>query len=214
MNLAKYIDHTDLRPEATREDILRLCREAKEYGFCSVCVNSVYTALVAKELMESDVKTCVVVGFPLGAMASEAKAFEARKAVEDGAEEIDTVIAMGAIKEGDFDYVKNDIRAVVTAAGEAKVKVIIEACLLTEEEKATACRLAKEAGADFVKTSTGFGKGGATEADVSLMRSVVGDGMGVKAAGGIHTREEALAMIKAGANRIGASAGIKIVTGK
>lgn len=212
MNLAKYIDHTVLKPEATKDDVLRLCREAKEYGFCSVCVNSMYTALAAKELEGSGVKTCVVVGFPLGAMSTQAKAFETKEAAKDGADEIDMVIAVGALKEGDLDYVKQDIGAVVESAGDAKVKVIIEACLLTDEEKVIACHLAKSAGADFVKTSTGFSSGGATVEDVALMRRTVGEDMGVKAAGGIHTREEALAMIDAGANRIGASAGIRIVT--
>ena len=212
MNLAKYIDHTVLKPEATKDDVLRLCREAKEYGFCSVCVNSMYTALAAKELEGSGVKTCVVVGFPLGAMSTQAKAFETKEAAKDGADEIDMVIAVGALKEGNLDYVKADIRAVVESAGEAKVKVIIEACLLTDEEKVIACHLARSAGADFVKTSTGFSSGGATVEDVALMRRTVGEDMGVKAAGGIHTRKEALAMIDAGANRIGASAGIRIVT--
>ena len=212
MNLAKYIDHTLLKPEATKDDVLRLCREAKEYGFASVCVNSMYTRLVAKALKGSGVKTCVVVGFPLGAMSTDAKAYETQCAVRDGADEIDMVLAVGALKEGNLPYVKEDICAVVSAAGSAKVKVIIEACLLTDEEKVIACRLAKEAGAAFVKTSTGFSSGGATVKDVALMRRTVGEEMGVKAAGGIHTKEEALSMIKAGANRIGASAGIKIIS--
>ena len=212
MNLAKYIDHTILKSETTSADVLRLCEEAKEYGFYSVCVNSMYTKLVAEALKGTGVKTCVVVGFPLGAMSSCAKAFETRQAVKDGAEEIDMVIPVGALKEGKTDIVKEDIRMVVEAAGSALVKVIIEACLLSDAEKVTACRLAKEAGAAFVKTSTGFSKGGATVEDVALMRKTVGEDMGVKAAGGIHTKEEALAMIKAGANRIGASAGIQIVT--
>lgn len=210
--LSKYIDHTNLKPEATNEDVKRLCEEAKEYGFASVCVNSVYAKLASECLEGTDIKTCVVVGFPLGAMSSAAKAFETRQAVADGAEEIDMVIAVGALKEGNLDYVIADIASVVEAAGEAIVKVIIEACLLTDEEKVIACYLAKKAGAAFVKTSTGFGKGGATVEDVALMRRTVGEELGVKAAGGIHTKAEALAMIKAGANRIGASAGIRIVS--
>ena len=212
IKLNEYIDHTSLKAEATTADVVRLCREAKEYGFASVCVNSMYTKMASEELKGSGVRTCVVVGFPLGAMSSAAKAFETRQAVEDGADEVDMVIAVGALKEGRLDYVKEDIRAVVKAAGKAHVKTIIEACLLTDAEKGTACRLAKEAGADFVKTSTGFSRTGATVKDVALMRSVVGDDMGVKAAGGIRTKEEALSMIEAGASRIGASKSVQIVS--
>lgn len=212
MKLNEYIDHTVLKAEATSEDVKRLCREAKEYGFASVCVNSMYTRLVAEELKGSGVKTCVVVGFPLGAMSTPAKAFETARAVEVGAEEIDMVIPIGALKEGNLDYVREDIHAVVEAAGEAHVKVIIEACLLSDEEKKIACQLSEEAGAHFVKTSTGFSLWGAKEEDVRLMRECVGDRLGVKAAGGIRTKEDTLKMIEAGASRIGASAGIKIVT--
>ena len=212
MNLAPYIDHTLLRPDATREEIRALCREAKEYGFQSVCINSKFVPLVHRELEGSHVKTCAVVGFPLGAMLSSAKAEEASLAVTFGAEEIDMVIDVGAVKEGDISAAEHDISAVVSAVHpHAIVKVIIEACLLTDEEKREACLAAKRAGADFVKTSTGFSRGGATEHDVKLMRETVGESMGVKAAGGIRDYETALRMIHAGANRIGASAGVKIV---
>lgn len=212
MKLNGYIDHTILKPDATAAEVKKLCREAREYGFASVCVNSKYAGLAAKELAGSSVKVCCVAGFPLGAALSEAKAAETRLAVEAGAEEIDMVMDVGAAKEGDFAAVQADIAAVVQAARtKAIVKVIIETCLLTDEEKIAACLAAKAAGAAFVKTSTGFSKGGATVEDVALMRRAVGAEMGVKAAGGIRDRETALAMIEAGANRIGASAGIKIV---
>jgi len=212
MNIAKMIDHTLLKADATEAQIRKLCAEAKEYGFASVCVNSCYAALASKELEGSDVKTCCVVGFPLGAMQTQAKAFEAAQAVKDGAQEIDMVIQIGALKDGRDDAVQEDIAAVVEAAKPAIVKVIIETCLLTEEEKVRACTLAEKAGAAFVKTSTGFSTGGATAEDVALMRRTVGDRMQVKAAGGIHTREEALAMIEAGADRLGASSGVAIVS--
>jgi deoxyribose-phosphate aldolase len=211
MNLAKYIDHTLLKQNATQEEVKKICDEAKEYGFASVCVNQYYTKFVKEQLIGSDVKVCTVVGFPLGAVSSEVKAFETNKAVEDGAEEIDMVINIGALKDKKYDYVLNDIKTVVEAARPALVKVIIETCLLTDEEKINACRLSVEAGADFVKTSTGFSTGGATVYDVKLMRETVGQAVGVKASGAVRDYETALAVIKAGANRIGASAGIAIV---
>ena len=215
MELNRYIDHTLLKPAATRADIAKLCTEAKEYRFASVCVNSAHIAEVAAALAGTDVAPCCVVGFPLGAMETEAKAFEAARAAALGAKEIDMVMDIGAAKEGDFARVETDIAAVVSAIqGRAKLKVILECCLLTDEEKTAACLAAKRAGADFVKTSTGFSTGGATEHDVALMRAAVGDDMGVKASGGIRTREDALRMIAAGASRIGASAGIAIVTAK
>ncbi|MCI6967413.1 deoxyribose-phosphate aldolase [bacterium] len=215
MELNRYIDHTLLKPAATRADIAKLCAEAKEYRFASVCVNSAHIAEVAAALAGTDVAPCCVVGFPLGAMETEAKAFEAARAAALGAREIDMVMDIGAAKEGDFARVEADIAAVVSAIqGRAKLKVILECCLLTDEEKTAACLAAKRAGADFVKTSTGFSTGGATEHDVALMRAAVGDDMGVKASGGIRTRKDALRMIAAGASRIGASAGIAIVTAK
>ncbi|OOM77017.1 deoxyribose-phosphate aldolase [Clostridium sp. BL-8] len=212
MDIARYIDHTILKPEATAEDVKRLCLEAKEYNFASVCVNTCYTKLVSTELAGSDVKTCVVVGFPLGAMTKEAKAFETTEAIENGANEIDMVINVGALKAKNYDYLKEDIEAVVNAAaGRAIVKVIIETCLLTDEEKVRACEISKEAKADFVKTSTGFSSGGATKEDIALMRKTVGPDMGVKASGGIRDFKTAMDMINAGASRIGASASIAIV---
>lgn len=210
---AKMFDHTILKADATSQQVVQLCKEALENGFASVCVNSCYAALAAGQLKGSDVKTCVVVGFPLGAMSSNAKAFEAKDAVGSGAQEIDMVINIGALKENDLQYVENDITAVVKAVnGKAIVKVIIETCLLTDEEKVTACKLAQKAGADFVKTSTGFSTGGATAADVALMRKTVGDTMGVKASGSIRDYETAAEMIKAGASRLGTSATVKIVS--
>ena len=215
MELNRYIDHTLLKPAATRADIAKLCAEAKEYRFASVCVNSAHIAEVAAALAGTDVAPCCVVGLPLGAMETEANAFEAARAAALGAKEIDMVMDIGAAKEGDFARVEADISAVVSAIqGRAKLKVILECCLLTDEEKTAACLAAKRAGADFVKTSTGFSTGGATEHDVALMRAAVGDDMGVKASGGIRTQEDALRMIAAGASRIGASAGIAIVTAK
>ncbi|ALB45722.1 MULTISPECIES: deoxyribose-phosphate aldolase [Clostridium] len=212
MNIAKYIDHTILKPEATVEDVKKLCREAKEYNFASVCVNGCYAKLVSTELAGSEVKTCVVVGFPLGAMTKEAKAFETSQAIENGASEIDMVINVGALKSKDYKFVKEDIEAVVNAAkGKALVKVIIETCLLTDEEKVKACEIAKEAKADFVKTSTGFSTGGATKEDIALMRKTVGPDLGVKASGGVRDFKAAMEMINAGASRIGSSNSIAIV---
>ena len=212
--IAKTIDHTLLKPDATAAQVLKLCDEAKAYGFASVCVNSARIALVADALKGTDVTPCCVVGFPLGAMITAAKAAETAEAVKAGAREIDMVINIGAAKEGDWALVEADIAAVKAACGAAKLKVIIETCLLTDDDKIRACQAAVRAGADFVKTSTGFSKGGATVEDVRLMRRTVGPDMGVKASGGIHNRAEALAMLEAGASRIGASAGIAIVTGE
>jgi deoxyribose-phosphate aldolase len=213
MNIASLIDHTLLKPEATPEQIVQLCTEAREYGFASVCVNPVYVKLAWDLLKGSPVKVCSVVGFPLGATTPEVKAFEARQAIRDGASEIDMVIHIGALKAGDDDLVEADIAAVVDvshAAG-ALCKVILETCYLTDDEKIRGCILAKRAGADFVKTSTGFGPRGATVEDVALMRRTVGPDMGVKAAGGIRTLEALQQMVAAGANRIGASASVKIM---
>lgn len=212
MQLNRTIDHTILKPEATREQVKKLCEEARQYHFASVCVNSCHVGLVAELLKGSDVAACCVVGFPLGAMLSSAKAFETTAAIEKGAQEIDMVINIGAAKEGDWALVEEDIRAVTKAAkGKALVKVIIETCLLTDEEKAEACLCAKRAGADYVKTSTGFSTGGATEADVALMRKTVGPDMGVKASGGVRTHEDAEKMLQAGATRLGTSAGVKLM---
>ena len=210
--IAKMIDHTLLKAEATSGDIKRICAEAREYGFASVCVNSCYAKLVSDELKDSGVETCCVVGFPLGAMVTRAKAYEAKCAVEDGADEIDMVINIGALKEGSDALVEEDIRAVVEASKPAIVKVIIETCLLTDEEKVRACELSEKAGAAFVKTSTGFSKAGANAADVALMKKTVGDRLQVKAAGGIHTPEQAAELIAAGADRIGASNGIALLS--
>jgi len=213
LSMAGMIDHTLLKPDATPDKITQLCMEARKYNFASVCVNPFYVKLCADLLRGSPVKVCCVVGFPLGATIPEVKVIEARMAIENGASEIDMVINIGALKARDSALVARDIRGVVTtahAAG-ALVKVIIEACLLTDEEKVLACLLSKEAGADYVKTSTGFSTGGATVQDIILMRQTVGPEMGVKAAGGIHSREDAEKLVKAGATRIGASAGIKIV---
>jgi len=210
--LNAYIDHTLLKADATRAQIEKLCAEAREHRFASVCVNSVYVPLVSKALAGSGVLTCCVVGFPLGAMLPAAKAAETRLAVEAGAEEIDTVIHIGAAKDGDWARVEEDIRLVVEAAHpKAHVKVIIEACLLTDEEKREACLCAKRAGADFVKTSTGFSTHGATVEDVRLMRETVGPEMGVKAAGGVRSPQNAQAMLAAGATRLGTSAGVSLV---
>lgn len=214
-DLARFIDHTKLAPDVSPEEIDRLCDEAMEYRFASVCVNPTWVRRCARRLRGSPIKVTSVVGFPLGANASEVKMLESRRALRDGAREIDMVINIGALKAGDHDLVRRDIARVVEACREvgAVSKVIIEAALLTDEEKVVACRLAKEAKADFVKTSTGFGPGGATVFDVALMRETVGPDMGVKASGGIHSTKEAQEMIAAGATRIGASAGIVIVTG-
>ena len=211
--LAKYIDHTLLKADATPEQIKKLCAEAEEYQFASVCVNSCYARLAHECLRGRGVAVCCVVGFPLGAMSPRAMAYEARCAAEDGASEIDMVIPVGALKAGDDETVRETIGAVVEAVtGRAIVKVILEACLLTDAEKVRACQLAESVGAAFVKTSTGFSSGGATEHDVALMRKSVSSAVQVKAAGGIRDRETALRMIAAGADRIGASAGIQIVS--
>ncbi len=213
MSLARMIDHTLLKPDATADKIAQLCFEAKKHHFASVCVNPANVKLCADLLRNTDVRVCTVIGFPLGATSTEVKVFETRKALEDGATEIDMVINIGALKAGDTELVAHDIHEVVKVAhaADALVKVIIEAALLSDEEKVVASLLAKQAGADFVKTSTGFSSGGATVHDVALMRKAVGPDLGVKAAGGIHTHEEAEQMIAAGATRIGASAGIKII---
>jgi deoxyribose-phosphate aldolase len=212
--LARYIDHTLLRADATAEDVRRLCAEAKEFGFASVCVNPTYVKLSASELAGSPVAVCTVVGFPLGTHAPEIKGMETRRAIREGATEIDMVVNIGALKGGDCELVLRDIRAVTDACLERRVlcKVIIETALLTDEEKVVACQLARKARADFVKTSTGFGPGGATAHDVALMLDAVRNtAMGVKASGGIRTLEDARKMIEAGATRIGASASIKIM---
>lgn len=213
-DIASMIDHTLLKPEAVPEQIIRLCREAVEYRFASVCVNPCYTELASKTLAGSGIKTCCVIGFPLGAATSDVKADETRDAISNGADEVDMVINIGALKSGDLRFVKDDIGAVVSAAGgKALVKVIIETCFLSDKEKIAACIISKLAGADFVKTSTGFGTSGAKEEDVMLMRRTVGFDMGVKASGGIRDYETAAAMIKAGANRLGTSSGIIIING-
>jgi deoxyribose-phosphate aldolase len=211
--LAKFIDHTLLKPEATQDQVVQLCAEAERFEFASVCVNPCWVSLCAGLLRNSKVKVCAVIGFPLGANLTVVKVFETQKAIEDGAQEIDMVMNIGMLKSGSLDYVEEDIQAVVDLAKSHQVltKVILETCLLTDEEKTEACLLAKSAGADFVKTSTGFNRIGATTNDVALMRRVVGDSMGVKAAGGVRTREEAEAMIRNGASRIGASASLKII---
>jgi deoxyribose-phosphate aldolase len=213
MRLAGLIDHTLLRPEATRDEVVRVCREALQYGFASVCVNPYWAGLVAKELAGSSVKTCTVIGFPLGATSTEAKVAEAETSLREGAQEIDMVLNIGALRGGEHEAVKRDIHAVVEASHRAGaiVKVILETALLNDEQKRTACLIAKEAGADFVKTSTGFGPSGATVEDIALMRATVGLSMGVKASGGIRTIEDVRKMVAAGATRIGASAGVKIV---
>ncbi|MGM9974648.1 MAG: deoxyribose-phosphate aldolase [Clostridiaceae bacterium] len=212
--LAKMIDHTLLKADALEEQVKELCREAKEYNFASVCVNPSYVSFCAEELKNSDVKVCTVIGFPLGATTTEVKSFEAKDAIEKGAQEVDMVINIGKLKDKDYIYVKNDIEEVVKAAkGKALTKVIIETCLLTREEKIKACELAKEAGADFVKTSTGFSTGGATLEDIKLMRETVGPELGVKASGGVRSYKDAITMIEGGATRIGASASIAICQG-
>ena len=209
---SKMFDHTLLKAEATQEQIAQICKDALTYDFASVCVNSCYTAFVAEHLKGSTVKTCTVVGFPLGAMSTKAKAAETSYAVADGADEIDMVINVGALKEGRYDYVLEDIKAVKEACGKALLKVIIETCLLTDAEKVKACELSVEAGADFVKTSTGFSTGGAKAVDVALMRKTVGDSVGVKASGGIRDTQTAEKMVEAGANRLGTSATIAILS--
>ncbi len=211
--LARYIDHTLLKPDATQDEIAQLCYEARKFGFASVCVNPTHVKLCAQLLNGTDIDVCTVVGFPLGATPTDVKVFETQQAIREGATEIDMVINVGAVKSRDYELVERDIASVARAchAGNAILKVIIEAALLTDEEKVVACQLAKVAGADFVKTSTGFGPGGATAEDVALMRRVVGPSIGVKAAGGIRTYEDAQRMIAAGATRLGASASVRIM---
>lgn len=212
MEYAKLIDHTLLKTEATEADIAKLVAEAKKYNFASVCISPIWVAYAAKALKDTGIAVCTVIGFPQGATPTAVKVFETQNAINDGATEVDMVIAVGKLKGGDSVYVAQDIEAVVNAArGKALVKVIIENCLLTDEEKKLACKLVLNAGADFVKTSTGFSTGGALKEDVSLMRKIVGDKIGVKAAGGIRSQADADIMIKAGANRLGTSNGIKIV---
>lgn len=212
--LASIIDHTLLKPDATEDQIIKICSEAKEYSFASVCINPCYVRLAAKELKDTKVKVCTVIGFPLGAATTALKAAEAADAVKNGADEVDMVINIGALKSGNIKAVEEDIKAVVYAVKpKAIVKVIIETCLLTDEEKVKACMAAKTAGADFVKTSTGFGTGGAKVEDIKLMRKTVGNSMRIKASGGIRDYDTAKAMIEAGADRIGASASVAIVTG-
>ena len=212
MNINKLIDHTALKPNTNKESILKLITEAKTYDFASVCVNPCWVALAHQELKNTDVKVCTVIGFPLGANTTEVKVFETKDAIEKGAQEIDMVINIAMLKDKEYDYVENEIHQIVEATKDkAIVKVIIETCLLTDEEKIKACELSQKAGADFVKTSTGFSSGGATVHDIALMRKTVGAEMGVKASGGVHTHEEALAMVEAGATRIGASAGVKLL---
>ncbi|EUJ32098.1 deoxyribose-phosphate aldolase [Listeria floridensis FSL S10-1187] len=214
MNIAKMIDHTALKPETTKVQIETLIEEAKKYQFASVCVNPTWVKLAAEKLAGSDVDVCTVIGFPLGANTSSVKAFETKDAITNGATEVDMVINIGALKDRDDELVLNDIKAVVEAADGVLVKVIIETCLLTDEEKVRACELAVQAGADFVKTSTGFSTGGATVHDIQLMRETVGPNIGVKASGGVRTKDDVLKMIEAGATRIGASAGVAIVSGE
>lgn len=211
INLARYIDHTNLKADALPSDIETLCKDALRFGFASVCINPLYVPLASSILANSTTRTCTVVGFPLGACSSLSKADETANAIDDGANEIDMVLPVGILKSGDANRVLDDISGVVDAADGNLVKVIIEACLLTDDEKVLACQLAKDAGADFVKTSTGFSKGGAIISDVKLMRATVGDSMGVKAAGGIRDLASAMEMIHAGASRIGTSNGIKII---
>ena len=213
MEINRYIDHTLLAADATEERIRKLCAEAREYKFASVCVNSCWVKFCSEELKNSGVSVCTVVGFPLGAMSTKAKAFEAECAVADGADEVDMVINIGALKDGRYKDVEDDIAAVKKACGKKLLKVIIECCLLTEAEKVEACELSEKAGADYVKTSTGFSKSGATCEDVALMRRTVGTRLGVKAAGGIRNAETAKKMIEAGASRLGCSAGIAIMKG-
>ncbi len=211
MRFEKYFDHTMLKPDASKEEILKLCTEALQYNFASVCVNAYRTALAAEKLKGSAVKVCTVIGFPLGASPTRVKVYETEEAVRDGAQEIDMVLNIGALKDRAYHEVRQEIKEVKKACGNVLLKVIIETCLLTDEEKEKACELSVEAGADYVKTSTGFSSGGATVEDVALMRRTVGKRAGVKASGGIRDRQTAEAMIKAGADRLGTSATIKIV---
>ncbi|OBZ01511.1 deoxyribose-phosphate aldolase [Streptococcus dysgalactiae subsp. equisimilis] len=214
MKINKYIDHTLLKADSVQSQFDQLIDEAKTYDFASVCVNPCWVAYAAEALKDSDVKVCTVVGFPLGATTPATKAFETKDAIANGADEIDMVINIGLLKQGDDQAVEDDMRAVVEASGDKLVKVIIEACLLTDEEKVRACQLAVKAGVDFVKTSTGFSTGGATISDVKLMRQTVGPDIGVKAAGGARSLEDAMAFIEAGATRIGTSAGVTIMKGE
>lgn len=211
MKLSKYVDHTLLKPEASTSQIKELCNQAKKYDFASVCVNPTHIALCKKELEGSDVKVCTVIGFPLGMNLTKTKVEEAELCIQQGAEEIDMVINVGMLKAGHDDYVEEEIRQLKAVAGSKILKVIIETCLLTDEEKVRACVASKRAGADFVKTSTGFSTGGATVHDVALMRKTVGPDMGVKASGGVRTHEDLIAMVEAGASRIGTSNGTKIL---
>lgn len=214
MDLAKYIDHTLLKPQAAEADIKHLCNEARQYGFFSVCVNPYWVPFCKKQLEGSGVKVCTVIGFPLGANTTETKVFEAKDALHNGADELDMVVNLGALKSGDWDTVAADIRAVRGAGQNFTLKVIIETSVLTQEEKVKVCQIADQAGADFVKTSTGFTGGGATAEDVKLMKNSVSARTQVKASGGVRTREDFDAMVAAGATRIGASAGVKIIEGK
>ena len=216
LSLARMIDHTMLKPDATTAEITQLCAEAKQYHFASVCVNPGFVPLCSSLLKGTDVKVCTVIGFPLGATTTEVKRLEAEQAIANGATEIDMVINVGQLKSGNYDYVFNDVNRVVLAAKVHRnvCKVILETALLTDEEKVKACLICKKAGADFVKTSTGFSKGGATVGDIALMRKIVGSAIGVKASGGIRSKEDAEAMIASGADRIGASASVKIVMGE
>ena len=210
-DLASFIDHTILKPDASREEVEKICREAKEYNFASVCVNPYYVKLVSESLKGTDVGITCVVGFPLGQNTSENKGFETKEAIDLGASEIDMVINIGALKNRELDIVRKDIKNVVDKAKGRLVKVIIETCLLTKDEKILTCKIAKDCGADFVKTSTGFSSGGATTEDVRLMKSIVGENIGVKASGGVRTLKDAKAMIEAGASRIGASASVDLI---
>ena len=212
MKINQYIDHTILKADARKDEVLKIVEETKEYNFKSICVNSAYVSMIRD--MDKDIRITSVVGFPLGAVETEAKAFEAQIAIENGADEIDMVINIGRLKDKDYSYVKKDIEYMRKKTLGKTLKVIIETCLLTDEEKIKACEISKEAGADFVKTSTGFSTGGATKEDVALMRKTVGEEMGVKASGGIHTYDEAMEMINAGASRLGCSASIAIVEGE
>ncbi len=212
--IAQFIDHTALTAEKTEQDIIKLCQEAKTHHFCSVCINSGYIPLAQKELAGSNVKICTVVGFPLGANLTSVKAFEAKAAIAAGADEVDMVINVGLIKSQQWDTVRDDIHAVLDACGNKTLKVILETCLLTKEEIIQACEICRDLGVGFVKTSTGFNKSGASVEDITLMRKIVGENIGVKASGGIRDTQTAIAMIEAGANRIGASAGIAIISSK
>lgn len=211
MEYNRLIDHTLLKPDATKDEIQKLCNEAKQYDFASVCVNPCWVSYCKEELKDTRVNVCTVLGFPLGATSTQSKVLETAQALLDGADEFDMVINVGKLKDGEYDYVRNEIAQLKKIVGNHVLKVIIETCLLTDEEKVKACQLAKEAGADFVKTSTGFSKGGATVHDVELMRKTVGAQMGVKASGGVKNKEELQAMVEAGASRIGTSHGVDLV---